>query len=228
MREADILLVEGKSAGGDSLQQALSRSQHRFRTVNTGAAALAWIKEGNSVDLVVLDASTMRSSGVRTCRRLRLALEDRPIILCRTYRQGADRSAGADVYLNRPFSARKLLNRIRALLPADKMEEEIVCAGSITAYLSKGSIEIHGQGERRVTPKLLALFREFLLHPNTILPRHDLMKRVWKTSYFGDTRTLDVHIRWLREVIEQDPANPIFIKTVRGVGYIFAVPLERD
>ena len=79
-----------------------------------------------------------------------------------------------------------------------------------------------------MTPKLAHLLEEFLRHPNQILGRHTLMENVWKTSYFGDTRTLDVHIRWIREIIEVDPAKPLLLRTIRGVGYIFAVSPRDD
>jgi DNA-binding response OmpR family regulator len=112
------------------------------------------------------------------------------------------------------------------VLPADDMKDEIVRAGHLTFFPSKRSVEIVGTGERRLTPKLACLLEEFLRHPNEILDRNRLMQTVWKTSYFGDTRTLDVHIRWIREVIEENPARPRLLKTVRGMGYIFSIPAK--
>jgi DNA-binding response OmpR family regulator len=161
---------------------------------------------------------------MRTCRRFRKALPVTALIYCRDFEQIEDRTIGADIYLAQPFTARKLINRIRALLPADDTKEEIVRAGNLTFYPSKRSVEIAGVGERRLTPKLASLLEEFLRHPNEILDRQTLMQTVWDTSYFGDTRTLDVHIRWMREVIEENPARPRLLKTVRGMGYIFSIP----
>ena len=222
MRAATILLVEGGSAGSNSMAAALAKAGLEVATVNSGAKAMRWL-EIRQPDLAILDASTMRSSGVRTCRRLRKALPQTPIIHCLAAGIDEDRSALADIYLVRPFTARKLLNRIWTLLPADDLSEEIVRAGTLTYFCSKRSVDVEGQGERRLTPKLAQLLEEFLRHPNQILGRHTLMENVWKTSYFGDTRTLDVHIRWMREIIEVDPAKPRLLRTVRGVGYIFAV-----
>ncbi|UCG23748.1 MAG: response regulator transcription factor [Chloroflexota bacterium] len=222
MRAATILLVEGGSAGLYSMATALAKAGLSVTTVNSGVEAMRWLQDGRP-DLVVLDASSMRSNGVRTCRRLRKALPQTPIIHCRAAGADEDRSAKADIYLVRPYTARKLLNRIWTLLPADDLTEEIVRAGTLTYYCSKRSVEVEGQGERRLTPKLAQLLEEFLRHPNQILGRHTLMENVWKTSYFGDTRTLDVHIRWMREIIEVDPARPLLLRTVRGVGYIFAI-----
>lgn len=223
MREADLLLVAGKGNGTKNMVAALRREGLQVILFHTGGEALDWIVD-SCPDLVVFDASSMRSSGYRICRRLRKALPLTPIVYCRAAEQPEDRTIGADVYLAQPFTPRKLINRIRALLPIDDLKEVIVRAGKLTYYPSKRSVEVAGIGERRLTPKLACLLEEFLRHPNEILDRNRLMQTVWKTSYFGDTRTLDVHIRWMREVIEDDPAKPRLLKTVRGMGYIFNIP----
>ena len=227
MRAATILLVEGTSAGINSMAPAIVKAGLTVSVANSGNGAINLLKS-HTPDLIVLDASTMRSSGVRTCRRLRKALPEKPLIHCLAVGQDEDRSAGADIYLAKPFTARKLLNRIWTLLPADDLDEEIVRMGPLTFYGAKRSVDVAGQGERRLTPKMASLLEEFLRHPNQILSRHTLMEVVWKTSYFGDTRTLDVHIRWLREIIEKDPAKPRLLRTVRGVGYIFSVTPQQQ
>ena len=132
-----------------------------------------------------------------------------------------DRSAEADIYLAVPFTPRKLLNRVRALLPADSTVEQIVRAGNITLYCGKRSVEVNGRGERRLTPKLCRLLEELLRHPNEIVTRSQLMENVWHTTYVGDTRTLDVHIRWVREMIEKEPSRPTVLRTARGQGYVY-------
>ena len=223
MREAIALLVEGKRAGNKSLSAALEKEGLLLTVRNTGGAAVSWISE-NDPEIVIFDASTMRSNGVRSCRRLRGELPNIPIIHCRNEGELEDRSAGADVYLAQPFTSRKVINRIRALLPTDDWKQEIVRAGHITFYPTKKSVDINGQGEQRLTPKLTALLNVFLRNPNEILARETLMQEVWDTDFMGDTRTLDVHIRWMREVIEEDPAKPKLLKTVRGKGYIFSIP----
>lgn len=221
MREASILLIEGKQAAGNSLASALEKAKLSFHVVHSGAAALTSIEENGAPNLVIFDASTMRSIGTRTCRRIRRTLGDTPIIHCRSAGAEEDGSAQADVYLEQPFTSRKLLNRVRALLPADAHKEEIVRCGPLTLYRSKRSVEVDEQGEQRLTPKLLQLLEEFLRHPEVVVDRRQLMQNVWKTDYIGDTRTLDVHIRWIRERIEKDPAKPNLLITIRGKGYIF-------
>jgi DNA-binding response OmpR family regulator len=223
MREATVLLIEGKRAGNDTLSSALSKEGLQVCVFNTGSEAYAWAEQ-HEPDIVAFDASSMRSSGVRSCRRIRALLPDTPIIHCRNEGELEDRSAEADIYLERPFTARKVLNRIRALLPTDDWKQEIARAGDITFYPAKRSVDVNGQGEQRLTPKLASLLDVFLRNPNEILAREKLMHDVWDTDFMGDTRTLDVHIRWVREVIEEDPAKPVLLKTVRGKGYIFSVP----
>ena len=227
MREKTILLVEGRSAAKSAYAKALIKEEYRVNVAHTGSEAMLWIGE-NAADLVVYNAASMRSSGVRTCRRLRKALGETPIIHCRAANQVEDRSVGADVYLVKPFTPRKLLNRIKALLPADDLKEEIVRVGPLTFFLSKRSVEVRGRAERRLTPKLARLLEEFLRHPNEVLGREQLMRSVWNTSYLGDTRTLDVHIRWMREIIEDNPARPRLLRTVRSMGYIFSVPPTQE
>jgi DNA-binding response OmpR family regulator len=225
MREAKLLLVAGRRSGTRALVSALKRQGLQVTLFHTGNSALSWVADTRP-EVVVFDASSMRSSGFRTCRRLRKVIPLVPLIYCREAEQPEDRTIGADVYLVQPFTARKLINRIRAVLPADNMKEEIVRAGQITFYPTKRSVDMAGCGERRLTPKLAALLEEFLRHPNEVLDRKRLMQTVWKTSYFGDTRTLDVHIRWMREVIEENPARPRILKTVRGMGYILSIPAK--
>jgi DNA-binding response OmpR family regulator len=183
---------------------------------------LAWL-ETKQADLVIFDASTMRSTGIRSCQRIRRAAERTPIIFCRANGHELDRAAGADVYLERPFSGRKLLNRVRALLPADSAKEEIVRYGPLTLYRSKRSVEVSGRGEYTLTPKLATLLEAFIRHPSELMTRPQLMLSVWETDFIGDTRTLDVHIRWIRECIEVDPGHPRWLKTVRGKGYVLHI-----
>jgi len=223
MRDAKLYLVEGKGTVNDPLKDAIRRADFSLEVFHTGTKAIAFIRS-NRPDLVIVDASSLRSSGARTSSRIRKILGDCPIIHCRRYGTDEDRSAEADVYLVRPFTARKVMNRVRALLPADDMKVEIVRIGEITFYPSKRSVDIPGRGEQRLTPKMASLLNHFLLQPNQILSRHFLMEYVWDTNYFGDTRTLDVHIRWIREIIERNPAKPILLRTLRGVGYIFSIP----
>jgi DNA-binding response OmpR family regulator len=220
--KALLLLIEGHAAGGESLAPALERAEYEYLTLHTGSEATEWLSD-HTADLIIFDASTMRSSGIRTCQRIRKLAERTPIIHSRAADSEEDRTAGADIYLQRPFSGRKLINRVRALLPADSEQEEIVRYGPLTLYRAKRSVEVDGRGEYILTPKLALLLETFIRHPNELLSRRQLMLDVWDTDFIGDTRTLDVHIRWIRECIETDPGTPRYLRTVRGKGYLLSV-----
>ncbi|MDX1413566.1 MAG: response regulator transcription factor [Candidatus Promineifilaceae bacterium] len=222
-KQKTILLVEGARAGDGSLSLAISKAQFKVVTGNTGRQAIALAQE-NSPDLAVFDASSLRSNGARTCKRLRGVMGDRPIVHCRAKGQPEEPEIPADVFLEHPFTGRKLLNRIKDLLPADPLKEEVVRFGHLLIFRSKRAVEIKGKGECRLTPKLSQLLEEFLRHPNELISRKQLMLHVWKTDYIGDTRTLDVHIRWVRECIEEDPSNPELLRTVRGKGFVLSIP----
>lgn len=214
-----ILLVEAKNAGSSSMLDALEKADYQVAVAHTGKAALKWAQE-NSPKVIVFDTTAMRSNGARTCRRLRKVVGDTPLIHCRANGTQSP-NAEADFYLLHPFTPRKLLNRIATLLPANIMHEEIVRCGKLVFYRYKRCVEVAGIGGNQLTPKLTDLLEIFLRHPYRTISRRQLMLDVWQTAYIGDTRTLDVHIRWIREYIEADPANPQHLVTVRGEGYTF-------
>jgi len=218
-----ILLVESQRTKSASLAPAMRKAGFRVEVAHTGKQALAFI-ETIMPAIVVFDATHMRSNGTRSCRRLRQRLGDVPLIHCRAAGHELDESAEADSYLQMPFTPRKVLNRVRALLPANDEEDQIIRKGDIVVYLGKRSVVVGDKPEHSLTPKMLRLLEEFLNRPNEIISRAHLMQHVWKTSYVGDTRTLDVHIRWLREIVEENPAKPKRLKTMRGKGYMFLMP----
>jgi two-component system, OmpR family, phosphate regulon response regulator PhoB len=227
MHKAVILLVEGKRAGQNTAVPALEKAGYVLELCHTGNAAVKTLTTF-SPHLIIFNAATMRTNGARTCRRLKRNGQELPIIHIRAAGEPEELDAEADIYLEHPFTPRKLLNRVKDLLPVDHANEEIVRYGHISLYLTKKSVEIIGKGENRLTPKLTHLLEQFMRHPHQVLTRRELMQSVWKTDYIGDTRTLDVHIRWVREFIEENPAQPKFLKTVRGQGYVLAIPTENS
>jgi DNA-binding response OmpR family regulator len=120
-----------------------------------------------------------------------------------------------------PFTPRKLLNTVQRLMPSDK--ENSLSAGPIRMNVKQRKISCGGR-EAQVTPKEARLLEVFLRHPGILLTRKFLIKTVWETDYTGDTRTLDVHISWLRQILEPDPVSPRYLKTIRGQGYRLDVP----
>ncbi len=227
MPEFVILLVENKRAYESSVVVALERADYHVKIAYTGKDALLAAKS-TPLHLIVFNAASMRSNGSRNCKRLRRVVGDLPIIHVRASNQPEDVSAGATIYLQRPFTSRKLINRVKALLPADYTKEEIIRCSGMTYYRGKRSVAVKSQGENRLTPKLALLLEEFLFHPNEIITRRQLMQNVWQTDYIGDTRTLDVHMRWIRELIEENPAEPILLQTVRKEGYIFCPAISKE
>lgn len=215
-----ILLVEGKRAGTDSLSIFLKKRWPDIVTVHSGADALASARF-RTPNLLVFDASTMRSSGVRMCRRLRQEFPEIPFIHSRPQGAVEDKTLGADVYLVKPFSARKLNNRVFQLLPADENDNSILSVGDYRLFLEKGAVDVPNKGEQQLTPKVAKLLELLMKNVDQVVSRQQIMEEVWQTTYLGDTRTLDVHIRWIRQAIEITPNKPQVLTTAHGVGYIF-------
>lgn len=222
-----VLLIESERDNGHAVGPALAEAKLPLLMAHTAKDAFALLKERRPT-IIVYNAATMRSSGVRNCSRLRRALPNASLIHIRAPGELEDPNVEADVYLERPFTPRKLLNRIKSLLPPDYDTEEIIWCGPLTIFRNKRMVDVVGKGEGRLTPKLVRLLEEFVRHQNEVVTRTQLMREVWKTDYIGDTRTLDVHIRWVRELIEEDPANPQLLHTVRGEGYIFSISNSND
>jgi len=221
-RKSIIFLLEGKRSEESSLSIPLLNARLDVQVFHTGRQAISRA-QNQTPDLIIYDASTMRSNGARVCQRFRTLHAHTPIIHCRAKGQTRDPAITADVFLEYPLSSRKFLNRVRNHLPIDYSQEEVIRFGRISLYRTKRTIDA-GFGEQHLTPKQASLLEELLRHPNQLVTRRQLMLNVWKTAYIGDTRTLDVHIRWLRECIEDDPSKPEFLTTVRGKGFILSVP----
>jgi len=222
MEQATILLLEGKRTGNGGAMHALQKAGHTVALFHTGTKAVAYL-EKESPQLIIVNAATMRSSGTRICRRFRKVKPDISLIHIRGEEDDKEEACDADEYLQLPFTPRKLMNRVKSLLPANVFTEEVVRYGPITFFKTKRSVELDGHGETKLTPKLANLLEAFLRHPNELVTRKQLMIDVWKTDYVGDTRTLDVHIRWVREILEEDPTHPKLLITVRGRGYRLSV-----
>ncbi|MEM7802727.1 MAG: response regulator transcription factor, partial [Chloroflexota bacterium] len=225
--EPRILLVEGKRAGSESLIHLLSKRWQHVDVVHSGTEAVAAAKF-HRPNVIVLDTSTMRTTGVRICKRLQKEFPDLPMIHCRAEGESYNANLEVDIYLEKPFSQVKLNNRVYKLMPALDDESQIIQLGEFKLYLGKGAIDVPKKGEQPLTPKLTRLLELFMSNPNEVISRKQLMEDVWDTTYIGDTRTLDVHIRWIRQAIEETPAKPAVLTTVHSVGYIFNYDEKAD
>lgn len=213
-----ILLVEGKRAIKSSFRDAIGK-KFDVAVASSGNEASALILSYKP-DVIVCDATHMRTNGERICQRLKKMAPNIPLVHC--LKEGGDviqELSMADEVIIHPFTSRKLINRIRTVIPASETDSEVVREGDISLYLGKRSVVVKDKGEFKITPKMVTLLHELMGNKNEVLSRKYLMEKVWETSYVGDTRTLDVHIRWLREIIEVDASDPKRIITVRSKGY---------
>lgn len=220
MAHAKVLLLESERANAPSFLPALEK---RGYTVSVQHSAQAAIKAHNSnpQDIVVLDAASLKTSGARICRQIRASLNGTPILLVADRKNPPDANCGASIILTQPFTPRKLLNTVARLLPAE--EGASLQVGPIKLNLAQKRIKC-GEREEKVTPKQAKLLEMFLRAPGKMLSRKEIIKHVWETDYVGDTRTLDVHISWLRDVIEPNPRKPRYLRTIRGQGYRLDTP----
>ena len=213
--KARILWIEGKRAESPSFISGLRKKDYLVEVVSTGSAALARLLEIDP-DLVVINAPSLRTSGKRICRDLHEKMSTLPIVVILSAEQDFSGENCARVVLKLPFTIRKLLNRIAPLLPGDG--QQMLHLGHIRLDLERKRVRCQGR-EARLTPRLTHLLQVLMQHAGEAVERQQLFKDVWDTDYTLDTRTLDVHISWLRVALEEDPRHPQYLKTIRGLGY---------
>ena len=209
-----LLVIEARHAEIPSFASDLQKKGFEVQTVQNGSTAVSRLKEVNP-SLVVVNAASLRSTGLRICLSLREKDSKLPIILIVAADVEVDKNV-ADAILPLPFTAQKLVNRIKPLLPGDG--KNILNAGPLRLDVEHRRVRSLGKNSK-LTPRLVTLLQMLMEHHGEVVERETLFKKVWETNYTGDTRTLDVHISWLRRAIELDPEKPKFLKTIRGVGY---------
>ena len=215
MKDAIIFVIEGKKAERPVFSAQLQKKGFQVFTAQNGSEALKRLDE-TAPDIVVVNAASLGSTGVRICQSLHEKQNEHlPIVLIVDEGKTVEKSA-ADIVLNLPFTVQKLSNRIKPLLPGDGAN--VIHAGPIRLDLEQRRVRSLGKNAR-LTPRLAMLLQILLQHRGEVIEREELFKKVWDTNYTGDTRTLDVHVSWLRRAIELDPDHPKFLHTVRGVGY---------
>lgn len=225
-----ILLVDDEAPLVETLRLNLERQQHEVVTASTGAAAVRVARQERP-DLIILDVMLPEVDGFEVCRVLRGEMTT-PILMLTAREDQADKiiglELGADDYMTKPFHLRELLARVKAMLRrVDLSRQEIVgaisddlTAGDLTLSVARHRVTLRGM-ELNLRPKEFDLLAHLMRHPGLALTREQLMNAVWGLEYLGDARTVDVHVRWLREKIEQDPSRPRRIETVRNIGYRF-------
>jgi DNA-binding response OmpR family regulator len=212
---AKILWIEGSRAVGPPFLPSLRKKGFLVESVSTGSEALDYLST-HDTDLIVVHTASMRSNGKRICRSLSQQSQGIPIVVIASANRPKNEDTCANVVITLPFTARKLLNRITPLLPSE--QRNVLNAGPLRLDLEHKRLHCQGR-EAKLTPRLVHLLQTLMQSAGEVLERKDLFRRVWSTEYTEDTRTLDVHISWLRQALEEDPRKPQFLKTVRGVGY---------
>jgi DNA-binding response OmpR family regulator len=209
-----LLVIEGRHADIPSFATELQKKGFQVHSVTSGSGAVSRLEKINP-SLVVVNAASMRSTGLRICQSIRDKNSKYPIILilAKEAKVGKDL---ADVVLVLPFTVQKLANRIKPLLPGDG--KNVVHVGPLRLDVEHRRVKCLGKNAK-LTPRLVTLLQLLMDKHGEVVEREALFKKVWETNYTGDTRTLDVHISWLRRAIELDPLKPKFLKTIRGVGY---------
>jgi DNA-binding response OmpR family regulator len=213
--KAKILWIEGKRAYGPYFIPDLRKKDFTVEIVSSGKAANQYLSD-NKCDLVVINAATFRTSGKRICSNIHSKREKLPILMIANPDKPVSEDVGADVLLELPFTIRKLVNRINPLLPHSS--NKVIRTGPIHLDLERRIVRCLDK-ESHLTPRLTSLLQIFMEHPNEVLEREDIFRKIWNTEYTGDTRTLDVHISWIRQAIEQNPRKPHYLITIRSIGY---------
>jgi DNA-binding response OmpR family regulator len=214
MKKATLLVIEGRHAEIPSFAADLQKKGFDVVSAQNGSEAVSQLKQTNP-SLVIVNAPSLRSTGIRICLSIRKKDAKIPIILIVEKEKVVDKEL-VDSILSLPFTVQKLVNRVKALMPGDG--NNVVSVGPIRLDLENRRVRSLGKNTK-LTPRLITLLQILMDKHGEVVEREALFKKVWETNYTGDTRTLDVHISWLRRAIELDPDNPKFLKTIRGVGY---------
>ena len=226
-----ILVVDDETTLRETLVDALETEGFRVVSAADGREALT-VFRAERPDLVLLDLMLPELSGIEVCRIIR-AESGVPIVMLTAKDSELDKvvglELGADDYVTKPFSLRELSARIRAHF---RRSEQAVATENAPAMVDLGRVQVDIAGHRLlrdgdslpIKPKAFELLLFLLRHPGQVFTRDQLLERVWGYDYAGETRTVDVHVHWLRSQIEDEPSSPQFIHTVRGVGYGFRRP----
>ncbi|MEY4898740.1 MAG: hypothetical protein RL294_551 [Actinomycetota bacterium] len=224
---SSVLVVEDEQSLREPLVYILQREGFDvLEAVDGPSALIQW--QNNSPDLILLDLMLPGMSGVDVCREIR-ARSNVPIIMVTAKDSEVDKvvglEIGADDYVVKPYSTRELLARIKAVLrrgaaPNSNESRSILEAGPVRLDTERHAVTVNGQPVT-LPLKEFELLEYLMDNTNRVLTRGQIIDRVWGSNYYGDTKTLDVHVKRIRSKIEPDPANPKFIMTIRGLGYKF-------
>lgn len=229
-----ILVVEDEQVIRDMVVLALEEEGFEVKSTSDGRTALDLLQQstnpeiGHSFDLLILDLMLPQVNGLDICRLLRYQNNTIPILILSAKVTETDRvlglEVGADDYLTKPFSMRELIARCRALIRrqgfTNTNSTSVRKYRDIILYPQECRVILRGE-EVNLSPKEFRLLELFMSYPRRVWSREQLIEQIWGPDFLGDTKTVDVHIRWLREKLELDPSQPEYLITVRGFGYRF-------
>ena len=227
-RRSTVLLVDDEESVQKLLTYPLEREGYTVVQARDGEEALERYRE-TPVDLVILDLMLPRLDGLAVCRRLREERSAVPIIMLTARGDEGDKvlglELGADDYITKPFSIREFMSRVRALLRRAQLSPagapaEVIEVGDLRIDTTRRSVQARGEAVQ-LTYLEFELLRTLASNPGRVFTRKQLLDELWGGSDFRDPRTIDVHVRHVREKVERDPAEPELIFTVRGAGYRF-------
>ena len=226
-----MLVVEDDGNLLRALQYSLEREGYSVRTATEGESGLEAARESRP-SLVILDVMLPRLNGFEVCRMLRRD-SDVPVLMLTARGEEIDRvlglELGADDYVVKPFSMRELVARVKAMLRRSRMEPDGLAPAEGRRVYRSGALEVDVDGHTvtlsgetlSLKPRVFELLALLMARKGRTLNRNQILDSIWGHNYVGDSRTVDVHIRWLREKIEEDPGEPKRVITIRGVGYRF-------
>jgi len=226
-----ILIVEDEPDMVLGLKDNFELEGHEVLTAPDGQAGLERAR-AEKPDLIILDIMLPRMSGLDVCKTLRGEGWGGPILMLTARGQEIDKvvglELGADDYVTKPFSLRELSARIRAIFR--RAEQSAAAGGPTVVDVAGVQVDLAGHRVLRdgheipMKPKVFELLAFLVRHPGQVMSRDQLLEQVWGYDYAGETRTVDVHIHWLRAAIEPDPGAPTLVQTIRGVGYVLRRP----
>ncbi|WP_019506250.1 response regulator transcription factor [Pleurocapsa sp. PCC 7319] len=229
-----ILLIEDEDLIRDMIVIALEEEGYEVHTAINGRTALNTLQNSDLArtklipDLIILDLMLPEVNGLDICRLLRFQGDITPILVISAKSSETDRvlglEVGADDYLTKPFSMRELVARCRALLRRQRYSNSVPTSiqkyRDISLFTQECRVVVRGT-EVNLSPKEFRMLELFMSYPRRVWSREQLIEQVWGPDFLGDTKTVDVHIRWLREKLEEEPSQPEYLITVRGFGYRF-------
>ncbi len=233
LQDSRILLVEDDKSIRLTVSETLSSEGFRVSSFKDGLSALDFFNNDikKDLDLIILDLMLPGLNGLELCRKIRNDEDYTPILILSAKDNESDRvlglEVGADDYLTKPFGLNELIARSRALIRRSKRNKKYIEKSKtvlefnhIKMFLEECRVTSFDR-EITLSPKEFKLLELFMKNPKRVWSRDLILEKIWEIDFIGDTKTVDVHVRWLREKLEEDPSAPKFLKTVRGFGYKF-------